>query len=328
MKELEPIAVPSRADLEAAAKRLHGVAHRTPLLSLASVASGRCQGLWLKAECLQRAGSFKIRGAYNRIATLGPAERARGVVTFSSGNHGQGVALAAMLCGCRATVVVPEDVLGPKAAAIQAYGARLIKAGHTSDERGKVAQELVAQEGLVMVPPFDDPWIVAGQSTVAREILQDCPELDVLLVPVGGGGLISGSALAGAAAGHALRVIGVEPDTATCLTAALAKGEPVNVPASRTIADGLRPTRVGDLPFAVAVKTGITTTTVSDDAIREAMRILLYRAKLVVEPSGAAPLAALLEGKLDLREAKVALILSGGNVDPAELERIAARGAA
>ncbi|MFO0981571.1 MAG: threonine/serine dehydratase [Planctomycetota bacterium] len=314
--------IPTPDELACAAARLRGVAHRTPLLSLASMAHGRCRELWLKPECLQRAGSFKIRGAYNRIAMLSDRERRQGVVTFSSGNHGQGVALAAKLLACHATIVVPEDVLAPKADAIRGYGARLLKAGHTSEERKRVALDLVAREGRVLVPPFDDPAIIAGQSTVAQEILADCSELSVLLVPVGGGGLLAGSALAVAAAGRRVRVIGVEPESANCMTAALRAGAVVSVPASTSIADGLRPTRAGELTLGVAQANRVETVLVSEAAIKDAMRWLLWRAKLVVEPSGAVPIAALLEGKLDLQDECVAAILSGGNVDPSLLRDV------
>jgi len=305
---------PSAADLAAAARALAGRVHRTPLESLSSVTTAE-RPLHLKCENLQKTGAFKARGALNAVLSCTPEQRARGLVTWSSGNHGAALAWAASQVGGRCTVFVPEDVSASKARAIRAYGAEVIPAGRTSADRYAAAQEAVARHGLFPVPPFDFAPIVAGQSTVGRELLEQAPALDRIYVPVGGGGLLAGIALAVEAAGAAVEVVAVEPVGAASLGAALAAGRPVPITLGETIADGLRPVEVGALPHQIAARTGVRAITVDDAALRAAMRVLFERAHLVVEPSGATGLAGWF-AEPDLPGA-AAVVLSGGNVDVA-----------
>jgi threonine dehydratase len=311
----------STSELHAARRRIAEHVHRTPLLSSRQL-SQRCGGrVLLKCENLQRTGSFKIRGALNAVLSLGVEERARGVVTYSSGNHGQALALAARIAGVRAVVCMPEGAPRSKVDAARAYGGEVRFAGTTSDERLHAAERAVEAEGLVMVRPFDDPRIVAGQAGVALEILEDAPEVDVVLIPTGGGGLLAGTALAMAAAGRDVAVYAIEPATGNAMGAALAVGRPVAIPPPRSIADGLLPLKVGQLNLDVAAAHGVRAVTVSEEAIGEALRFLISRAKLVVEPSGGAGVAAILAGAIPagLAGRTIAVVLSGGNVDLASL---------
>jgi len=310
--------LPDLASMRRAQEGLKGVVHRTPLLSCRSL------GAWLKAECLQRAGSFKIRGAYTKIARLSDAERGRGVITYSSGNHAQGVALAAKLLGIRATVVMPEDVIPAKRAATQAYGAAVELCGYTSADRQRRAEAIAAESGAVIVPPFDDPDILAGQSTVGLEILEDLPGAGAVLVPVGGGGVLGGTALAiRAVAGEAVDIYAVEPEGADAMCRSLEAGSIQTLERPNTVADGLRPVAPGVRNFAVAQATGVKPIRVTDDEIRAAMRFLAERARLVVEPSGAATTAALLSGKVTARDHRpIVAVVSGGNVSPGLLAEV------
>ncbi len=316
--------LPSLDDVKAAQARIAGHIHRTPLLS------SRCFGepigarVFFKAESLQRAGSFKIRGALNAILRAREAGRlsARGVLTYSSGNHGQGVALAARIAGCPAVVVVPEDILDIKRAAIEGYGARVVLCGRTSEDRRVRGEELARETGALVIPPFDHPDIIAGQGTVGMEILEDEPSVEAILVPVGGGGLVAGIAIAAGALSPRVRVYGVEPDSADSMRRSLDAGEPVTIPASKSIADGLRAVRPGDLTFAAARAHVAAIWRVRDDEIRAAQRALLERSKLLVEPSGSAAAAALAAHRQELEAKTVAVVLSGGN---AEIEEIPPR---
>lgn len=296
----------------------------TPLLSsrlLGEAAGGR---VFLKAESLQRAGSFKIRGALNAVRSLAPSELARGVTTYSSGNHGQALALAARLSGARAVVFMPEGAARPKVEAARAYGAEVRFAGTTSADRRAAAERAVEREGLVMVPPFDDARVVAGQATVGLEIAEQCPGADFVLVPAGGGGLAAGVALAAAKCLPGARVLAVEPTGADCLARALAAGTPVAIAPPRSIADGLLPLAAGDVPFALAREHLAGAIQVGESAIEDALRFLLLRARLVVEPSGAVGVAALLAGLVPLGGGTAVCVLSGGNAEPALLARILA----
>lgn len=290
--------------------------HRTPVLSSRFLGEPCGARVFLKCENLQRAGSFKIRGALNACLlanerdTLGPA----GVLTYSSGNHGQAVALAARLLDFPATVVVPEDIPPVKKAAIEGYGARTVCCGRTSQERHEEALRLHDETGALIVPPFNHPHIIAGQSTAGTEIIEDLPQVDTILVPVGGGGLIAGIALAAAARKPAVAVVGVEPEGANAMALSLEAGEIVSLSQPpRTIADGLRPMAPGPLTFLAARRHVARVLLVGDGAIRKAQRLLLERAKLLVEPSGAATTAALLTYGKEFRDQTVALVLSGGN---------------
>jgi threonine dehydratase len=310
------------ADVTSAAQRLAGVAHRTPVVTSRTLDARVGATVFLKCENLQRGGAFKIRGAYNTISRLSAEQRRRGVAAYSSGNHAQGVALAAQLLDVPA-IVMPRDAPEVKLAATRGYGAEVVLYERAEHKREVIARQLAEERGLTLVPPFDHPHIVAGQGTAALELLSDVPDLDVLLVPIGGGGLISGSSIAAHALRPGLRMIGVEPDTANDSHLSLQKGERVSTPLSNSIADGLLPTAPGEITFPIMQQHLESIVLVGDDEIAEAVRFLLLRTKLVVEPSGAAPVAALLSGKApDLAGKRVGVILSGGNVDPRQLAGI------
>ncbi len=303
------------ADVRAAAQRLHGVAHRTPVVTSRTLDARTGATAFLKCENLQRMGAFKFRGAYNRIAQLDRDERKRGVVAFSSGNHAQGVALAAQILGVSATIVMPSDAPEAKVAATREYGARVVSYDRQTMNRGAIAADLAAETGATLVPPYDDPAIVAGQGTTALELCEDVADLDVLFVCTGGGGLLAGCALAATALRPGIAIYGVEPEAGDDFAQSFARNERVEIPVPQTIADGQQTTSPGALTFPIvrALCAGILT--VSDDDLREAMRFAFERLKLVMEPSGASALAALLAGKLDVRGKRVGVIVSGGNVD-------------
>jgi threonine dehydratase len=306
-------------EIRAAAERLRGIAIHTPL-----VGYGRPDHpAFLKAESLQPIGAFKLRGAYNAIATLTAQERARGVITYSSGNHAQGVARAARLLGIGAVVVMPADAPGIKRERVAADGAQIVIVGTASDERRQVAESIAAERGLAIIPPFDDDRIIAGQGTVGLEIAEDLPETAVVLVPIGGGGLASGVAAAVKALIPSARVIGVEPELAADARDSLAAGEIVRWPAAdvaRTIADGTRTQALGERTFAHLRVHLERIVTVSEDEIAAAVRLAAERARLVVEPSGALGIAALTfharELSLGSGAGPVVAVVSGGNVDP------------
>jgi threonine dehydratase len=306
----------------AAAERLRGVAHRTPVVTSRTLDARTGAAAFLKCENLQRMGAFKFRGAYNRLVQLDAAARARGVVAFSSGNHAQGVALAAKLLGIPATIVMPEDAPAAKVAATREYGAEVVFYDRSTMNRGSIAADVAAQTGATLVPPYDDPAIVAGQGTVALELLRDVPDLDVLLVCTGGGGLLAGCALAAAALRPAIAVYGVEPEAGDDFRQSFVLGERVEIAVPETIADGQRTTSPGVLTFAIVKRLCAGILTVRDDDLRAAMSFAFERLKLVVEPSGAAALAALLTGAVDVAGKRVGVILSGGNVDAASYAAI------
>lgn len=291
------------------------MAVRTPLLPLEGVSQVPSNTrLLLKPEMLQRGGAFKFRGAYNFLSHLDPADRARGVVAPSSGNHAQAVALAARLYGVPATVVMPENVTQPKRAGAERLGARVVLAGLTTQDRAEKADEIVRAEGGVLVPPYDHPLIIAGQGTAGVEIAEDLDQIDTVVVAVGGGGLSAGVATAIKALSPRTRVTGVEPEGANKLTRARAAGKPVTLEHTASLADGLTAVRIGSLNYAHHEAFLDDVVTVPDHALAPAMRVLMDRAKLVAEPSGAITLAALLEGIVPMR-GTVACVLSGGNVE-------------
>jgi threonine dehydratase len=305
----------SFADVRAAAERLRGVAHRTPVVTSRTLDARIGGHAFLKCENLQRMGAFKFRGAYNRIAQLSAAERERGVVAFSSGNHAQGVALAAQLLGVRATIVMPSDAPAAKVAATREYGAEIVPYDRMTMNRGEIAARIAAERGATLVPPYDDPAIVAGQGTVALELLEEVPDLDVLVVCTGGGGLLAGCALAATALRPGIAIYGVEPEAGDDFAQSFALGERVEIPVPDTIADGQQTTSPGELTFPIVKRLCAGILTVSDDELRAAMRFAFERLKLVMEPSGASALAALLACRLDVRGKRVGAIVSGGNVD-------------
>jgi threonine dehydratase len=311
-------------DVVQAAARLRGVAHRTPAVTSATLDARTGATVFGKAENLQRMGAFKFRGAYNRLVRLDERERAAGVVAFSSGNHAQGVALAAQLLGLRATIVMPADSPAAKQAATRGYGAEVVLYDRWTEDRAAIARGIADERGAVLVPPFDDPRIIAGQGTAALELIEDVGALDLLLVPLSGGGLLAGSALAATGLAPGIAVYGVEPAAGDDWVRSLAAGERVSIPVPETIADGLQTTAPGELTFPIVRALCAGVVTVSDDELRDAMRFAFERMKLVVEPSGAAALAALLNGRVEARGKRVGLILSGGNVDPATFARLIA----
>jgi threo-3-hydroxy-L-aspartate ammonia-lyase len=304
-----------------AAERIRAHAVRTPVLHSRSVDEAAGAEILLKAESFQRVGAFKFRGAYNAIACLAPEERAGGVCTASSGNHGQAVALAARLHGIPATVLMPGDAAAMKVAAVEAFGAEIVRYDRYAQDREELLGELAGERGLPIVHPFDDLNVAAGQGTAALELLEEHPDLDAIVTPVGGGGLISGTAVAAKALAPGIRVLGAEPDTGDHVHQSLAAGERVRIPVPRTIADGVQVPAPGvhTFPIIQALVDGILTA--SDEEIVAAMRLLFTRVKIVVEPSAALALAPLLAGRGHLAGRKVGVVLSGGNVD---LDRFAA----
>jgi threo-3-hydroxy-L-aspartate ammonia-lyase len=309
-----------------AARRLAGVTHRTPVLASRTLDRRVGVRALLKAEALQRTGSFKFRGAYNKIASLPAAQRKRGVVAFSSGNHAQAVALAASLLHTRATIVMPEDAPDIKLAATSDYGGDVVTYDRYSEDREQVGREIAERQGLTLVRPFDDPLVIAGQGTAGLELVEDVGQVDLLLAPVGGGGLIAGCATAVKALCPNARVIGVEPGAGDDYRQSLAADRRIAIDVPRTIADALQVTTPGELTFALnrTLLDGIVT--VTDAELVDAMRFAFERLKLVLEPAGAAALAALLTRKADLQNATGAgVILSGGNIDPTRFGRLLAK---
>jgi threo-3-hydroxy-L-aspartate ammonia-lyase len=303
------------SDIEAAAERLAGVARETPVVTSRTLDAGVGATVFLKAENLQRGGSFKIRGAYTKISSLPEDALRRGVVTFSSGNHAQAVAIAAGLCDTRAVIVMPEDAPPTKLAATAGYGAEIVTYDRYRQDRAEIAGRIEREEGLTLVPPYDDPLIMAGQGTATLELLAQVGPIDVLVVPVGGGGLIAGSATALHARSPGAIAVGVEPEAGDDTRRSLAAGERIELPeVPRTIADGLQPVTPGRLTFEVNARVVDHVVVVTDEEIRDAMRFLFERMKLVVEPSGAVGVAALRAGKIDVAGRRVGVIVSGGNV--------------
>jgi threonine dehydratase len=308
-------------DVHAAAERLHGVAHRTPVLSSRTL-DDRCGGrVLLKAENLQRIGAFKFRGAYNAVTALAPE---RGVATASSGNHAQAVALSAALHGLRAVILMPQDAPPSKRAATEGYGAEVLEFDRYSDDRDQMAIDLARDRGLTLVHPYDEPLVMAGQGTAGLELLDEVEDLDVVLVPLGGGGLLSGVATAVKALSPRTRVVGVEPEASPDTQRSLRAGRRERVEIGRSIADGQLLPEPGERTFAVVSALVDDIATVSDEEIVATMRFLFERMKIVVEPSGASALAALMAGHVALDGARAGVVLSGGNVDAARFASLMA----
>ena len=307
-------------DVRAAARRLLDRIHRTPVLTSAAVDEATGHQVFFKCENLQRAGSFKPRGALNKLLTLTAEERGRGVVAFSSGNHAQGVALAAQLVGTTAVICMPTDAPRLKLDATRGYGAEVVRYDRQKDDREALARHIASETGRVVVPPFDDYAIMAGQGTAALELLEDVPSLDVLVAPVGGGGLMAGCSTVARALFPGMIVIGVETDTANDTYLSLHKGERVTIAPPPTIADGIRLTTPGALTFPILKANVTDIALVTDDEVRAAVRFLALNVRIVVEPTGAVSAAAVLAGRLPVeRGARVGVVLSGGNVDPGML---------
>jgi len=307
-------------DVRAAARTLDGVANKTPALTSRTLDGMVGGSVHVKAECFQRGGAFKFRGAYNKISSLSPAERERGVLAFSSGNHAQAVAIAARLLATRATIVMPADAPASKLDATRGYGAEIVTYDRWTEDREEISASLAAERGLALVKPYDDPLVMAGQGTTALELLSDVPDLDVLVVPVGGGGLIAGCATAAKGLRPAIRVVGVEPEAGDDTARSLAAGERVHIDLPHTIADGLQAAAPGELTFEVNRDLVDDVVTVSDAEIVGAMVFLFDRLKLVTEPSGAVGVAALLAGRV--RGGRIGVVISGGNVGAARFAEL------
>ena len=305
----------------AASERLREHAHRTPIHRSRTLDALAGAEVLLKCENFQRVGAFKFRGAFNAISLLSDEQRARGVITYSSGNHAQAIALAGRLLGAQTTVVMPDNAPAIKRAATEGYGARVVPYDPATGDRQQIAEALAAEHGYTIIPPYDDANIVAGQGTAALELIQDAGALDWLLVPCGGGGLLSGSAIAAKGLAPGCRVVGIEPEVADDATRSFHTRTLHTVHNPPTIADGTRTPSLGAVTFPLVLEYVDDMRTVSEDAIVEAVRFLFYRTKLVVEPSGALGVAALLSGAVPA-SGRVGVILSGGNIDGPTMARI------
>ncbi len=303
------------ADIEAAAARLEGVAHRTPVATSTQFDERTGCEAYFKCENFQRMGAFKFRGAYNTLAKLPAAQRSGGVIAFSSGNHAQAVALAGRLLGVRATIVMPRDAPAVKVAATRGYGAEVVLYDREEDSREKIAAELAAERGSIVVPPFDHPDVVAGQGTSAKELFEDIGPLDYLFVPCGGAGLLSGCAVAAAHLSPGTQVVGVEPAAGDDVQRSFRSKSIQRIALPDTIADGARTQAPSELTFGLVMQHVHEMQTVTDAQLVEAMRFLWERMKLVVEPTGALAAAGVVNGPIDVRGKRVGIILSGGNAD-------------
>ena len=301
---------------------LQGVARRTPLVS----AFRLCGNMYIKAENLQRTGSFKLRGGYNRIRTLSPAEAARGVIACSAGNHAQGVALSASMLGIRSVICMPAGAPISKVEATRGYGAEVVLVPGSYDDAADRALQLTAEQGLTLAHPFDDPAVIAGQGTIGLEILEQLPDVEQIVCPIGGGGLIAGVALAVKSLKPSCRIVGVEASAADCMRASLQAGRLTSVPAGDTIADGIHVATPGKLTFALCQKYVDQVVTVTEGEICAAMLQLMETQKTVAEGAGAVPVAACIFGKVDTRDKKTVCVVSGGNVDVTTLSRVITRG--
>ena len=312
-------------DVRAAAATLAGVANRTPVFTSRTLDERVGARVFLKAESFQRGGAFKFRGAYTKISSLPADVRARGVLAYSSGNHAQAVAIAARLHGTTATIVMPEDTPPAKLEATRGYGAEIVSYDRWTEDREEIGARLARERGLALVRPYDDPLVMAGQGTTALELFEDVPDVGVLVVPVGGGGLIAGCATAAKALRPGVRVVGVEPETGDDTARSLAAGERVRIDVPRTIADGLQASSPGELTFEVNRRLVDEVVTVTDADILDAMAFLFDRLKLVTEPSGAVGVAALLIGAVAAPGASVGVVISGGNVGVARFAGLLGR---
>jgi threonine dehydratase len=305
------------ADIHAAAERTRGLVHRTPVFTSRTFDALAGSSVFFKCENFQRGGAFKIRGAANFILSISKDDLPRGVVTYSSGNHGQAVAIAAESVGIAATIVMPADAPASKLAATRSHGARIVTYDRSTQDREAIGLRIASETGATIVPPYDHLWTIAGQGTAALELLDEIPDLDALVVPIGGGGLISGCSIAAHAIRAGIRIFGVEPERGNDTLLSLRAGERVGIPLPETIADGLRATKPGAITFPIVQKHVQDIFLVSDGEIRDAMNFLLTRMKILVEPSGAASAAAV-QGKLPPEVRKIGVILSGGNTDVTE----------
>ncbi len=310
------------SDIESAQKILRPVVHKTPLLSSRTFNNLNGNEVYFKAENLQRIGAFKIRGAYNKIASLTDEERKQGVAAHSSGNHAQGVALASKLFGIKATIVMPHDSVKSKIEATKGYGAEVIFCENTTDERERVTDDLIKKFGYTLIHPYDDEKLIAGQGTVALEIFQEVKGLDYLFVPIGGGGLISGCALAAKNLFPNIKVIGVETEGANDCYQSFRQKKIISIPKATTIADGMRTQSVGKVNFEIIQKYVDDVITITDDDIYPMMKFFFERMKIIAEPTGAVAPAAVMKNALNIKGKKVCAVISGGNVEPLLLKSV------
>ena len=302
-------------DVARAHQRLAPVVHRTPVMTSSTADERTGASLFFKCENLQRVGAFKIRGAYNAIAQFDAAQREGGVATYSSGNHGQAIALAARMQGVRALVVMPHDAPATKVAAARGYGAEVLPYDRYAEDGADVVRRVATERGMTVIPPFDHPHVMAGQGTLAKELFEDVGELDMIVTPVGGGGLLSGCATAARQLSPRCEIVGVEPEAGNDAQRSLAQGRIVRIETPKTIADAAQSRTLGQHTFPVLLALGARIVTVSDAELVETMKFFAARMKLVVEPTGCLAAAALLGGKLDVAGKRVGVVLSGGNVD-------------
>ena len=314
--------LPTFADVKRAAGRIAGTAHRTPVLTSRTADAMSGASLFFKAENLQRGGAFKFRGAYNAISALQEEVRRRGVIAFSSGNHAQAIALASRLLGVPAVIVMPEDAPQVKVEATRGYGAEVVSYDRYSQDREVLGREIAQARGLTLIPPYDHPDVIAGQGTLALELIEETGPLDMLVACLGGGGQLAGCALAAAELSPGIAIYGVEPEAGDDGRRSFHEGRVVTIPVPRTIADGAQTTYLGALTFPIIRERVTDIVTVSDDELVETMRFFAARMKLVAEPTGCLAAAAVLHGKLDVAGKRVGIVISGGNVDIASFARL------
>ncbi|WP_030196012.1 threo-3-hydroxy-L-aspartate ammonia-lyase [Streptomyces sp. NRRL S-87] len=318
----DPVTVPTYDDVAEAALRIEGHAHRTPVMRSRQVNEQLGLDVLFKCESFQRMGAFKFRGAFNALSRFTPAQRAAGVVAYSSGNHAQAVALAARLLGIPATIVMPLDAPAAKVAATKGYGGQVVTYDRYSEDREEIGRTLAEERGLTLIPPYDHPHIIAGQGTAAKELFEEAGELDALFVPLGGGGLLSGSTLSARALAPRCRLVGVEPEAGDDGLRSLAEGRIVHIDTPQTIADGAQTQHIGELPFEILSREKVEVTTAADDELVASMRLFATYLKLVVEPTGCLGLAALRNMAHELPGARVGVIVSGGNIDLARFAQL------
>ena len=319
--------LPTYEDVVAAAVRLDGHAHRTPALRSRTADALVCAELFFKCENFQRSGSFKFRGAFNALSQLGPAQRRAGVVAFSSGNHAQAIGLSARLLGIPATIVMPHDSPAIKLAATRGYGAEVVAYDRFTEDREAIGRRLAGERGMTLIPPFDHPHVIAGQGTATKELIEEVGPLDYLFVCMGGGGLVSGSALAARALSPRCKVYGVEPEAGNDAQQSLRSGSIVHIATPKTIADGAQTQHMGELTFAIARRELADVVTVTDAQLVEALRFYAERMKMVVEPTGCLSFAAVRHAGIPVRGKRVGIVISGGNVDLARYAELLRTGA-
>jgi threonine dehydratase len=307
--------IPNFADVADAARRLAGVAHRTPVLTSRFADRNSGGRLFFKCENFQRIGAFKFRGAYNAITRFDPNQRAAGVLAYSSGNHAQAIALSAQLLGIKATIIMPLDAPATKLEATKGYGAEVITYNRFTQSREAIGEAVASERGMTLIPPYDHPDVIAGQGTVVKEFIEEVGELDLLLVPLGGGGLLGGSAISATTMSPKCRIIGVEPEAGNDGQQSLQKGVIVKIAVPKTIADGAQTTYLGNHNFPIINRYVDEIITVSDAQLVETMRFIAERMKMIVEPTGCLAAAAALQHVLPIQDKKVGIIISGGNVD-------------